>query len=52
MKLAIYLIAVLVFGSSVPEAESFTVGMILLVGFIVSAAMFLTEVHHYSESNK
>jgi hypothetical protein len=43
MKLALYILAVFVTGASVPEAESFTTGMIMLVLFIVSVALTLSE---------
>jgi len=40
-KLAVSIIAVLIFGSSIPEAETFTIGMLMLIGFIVSIAISL-----------
>ncbi len=51
-KLALSILAVFVFGSSVPESESFISGMIMLTLFIVSVAFAISYIAQIEESSK
>jgi len=52
IKLALSIILVFIFGSSIPDAESLTAGMIMLSLFVLSVMFALSYITQINESSK